>query len=459
MYLRSFRFRITLLFTIIFLLCSLILYVASYFIISSSIISEEYAFLESKLLEYWAIYQTGSLDLLIKEISLQRFLKEEKLYMVRIAGRYNNTLYLFVPDHWRGFHFYELEKFRFIKEGEIIKLASHETSQELDISSVYLPDQNILQIGISNTQREKTLAQFRQAFFLVIIPLIVLSFLGGLFFSSRFLSPVKSLVNVTKEIIKTGQMNMRIPLPKNKDELDEVIVLFNQMLEKIDNLMRNLHHTLDNVAHEIRTPLTRLRGIADMALNSPRDKKTMGKALSEGISESEHILHLLNTLLDISEAESGVINLNKKKIDLSELILDLSDFYHYLAEEKKITLNNQFVHGLFVFADINRIRQILSNLLENAFKYTPPEGKIEVTTWSENEQVVIQVKNTGSGIADDDIKQIWNRFYRSKEAKQQKGAGLGLSLAKAVVEAHGGQISAQSVVGEYTAFQVRLPSV
>jgi len=185
----------------------------------------------------------------------------------------------------------------------------------------------------------------------------------------------------------------------------------------------------------------------------------MGKALSEGISESEHILHLLNTLLDISEAESGVINLNKKKIDLSELILDLSDFYHYLAEEKKITLNNQFVHGLFVFADINRIRQILSNLLENAFKYTPPEGKIEVTTWSENEQVVIQVKNTGSGIADDDIKQIWNRFYRSKEAKQQKGAGLGLSLAKAVVEAHGGQISAQSVVGEYTAFQVRLPSV
>jgi signal transduction histidine kinase len=459
MYLRSFRFRITLLFTFIFLLCSVMLYFASYIIISSSIKSEEYAFLESKLLEYWAIYQTGSLDLLINEISLQRFLKEEKLYMVRIAGRYNNTLYLFVPDHWRGFRFYELEKHHSIKEGEIIKLVSHETSQELDISSLYLPDQHILQIGISNTQREKTLAQFRQAFLLVIAPLIILSFLGGIFFSSRFLSPVKSLIQAIREIIKTGHMNLRIPSRKNKDELDELIVLFNQMLKKIDNLMNSLRQTLDNVSHEIRTPLTRLRGLADMALRPPHTKKNMEKALIEGISESEHILHLLNTLLDISQAESGIITLNKQRLDISELILDMIDFYHYLAEEKNIFLDKKLAPGIFIFADLNRIRQIVSGLLENAFKYTPSKGKIEVTAWSENTQTVIQIKNTGPGIRKADLPYIWNRFYRSKHAEQQKGIGLGLSLAKAVVEAHGGEISVKSEVGEYTAFQVRFPSV
>ncbi|MBN1799766.1 MAG: HAMP domain-containing histidine kinase [Spirochaetales bacterium] len=457
MYLRSFRFRITLLFTVIFLLCSVILYVASYIIISASIKSEEYAFLESKLLEYWAIYQTGSLDLLINEISLQRFMKEEKLYMVRIAGRYNNTLYLFVPDHWRGFNFYELENQHSIKEGEIIRLASHETAQVLDISSLYLPDQHILQIGISNTQREKTLAQFRQAFLLVIVPLLVLSFFGGMIFSSRFLWPVKSLINTTKEIIRTGRMNMRVPPRKSKDELDELIGLFNRMLEKIENLMNSLRQTLDNVSHEIRTPLTRLRGIAEMALRPPSHKKNMQKALVEGIAESEHILYLLNTLLDISQAESGIITLNKQRLDISELILDMLDFYHYLAEEKDIFLDKQLARGLFIFGDLNRIRQIISGLLENAFKYTPAKGKIEVATRTENTQAVIHIKNTGPGIKKDELTHIWKRFYRSKHAEQQQGIGLGLSLVKAVVEAHGGEISVQSKVGEYTAFQVKLP--
>jgi signal transduction histidine kinase len=459
MYLRSFRFRITLLFTIIFLLCSIALYFTSYFIISSSIMNEEYAFLESKLLEYWAIYQTGNLDLLINEISLQRFMKEEKFYMVRIAGPYNNTLYLFVPEGWRGFHFYELEKQHAIKEGEIIRLESRETSQVLDISSLYLPDRNILQIGISDTQREKTLAQFRQAFLLVIIPLVILSFFGGLFFSSRFLSPVKNLLHTIGEIIKTGRMNLRIPSRKSKDELDELITLFNRMLEKIEKLMRSLRHTLDNVAHEIRTPLTRLRGIADMALRPPHNKKNMQKALAEGIAESEHILHLLNTLLDISEAESGIIKLNKQKIDISELILDMIDFYHYLGDEKNISLEKQLAPGLYIFADVNRIRQIISGLLENAFKYTPSRGRIEINSGLKNKQVVILIKNTGPGISKDEIAHIWDRFFRSKNAEQQKGVGLGLSLTKAVVEAHGGEISVESKVGKYTEFQVRFPSV
>jgi signal transduction histidine kinase len=458
MYLRSFRFRITLLFTVIFLLCSAALYFTSYFIISSSIRSEEYTFLESKLLEYWAIYQTGNLDLLINEISSQRFMKEEKLYMLRIAGQYNNTLYLFVPEHWSGFHFYELEKQHPIQEGEIIRLASHETAQVLDISSLYLPDRNILQIGISNTQRERTLAQFRQAFLLVSIPLIILSFCGGLFFSSRFLSPVKSLLHTIREIIKTGRINMRIPSRKSNDELDELITLFNRMLQKIDNLMRSLRHTLDNVAHEIRTPLTRLRGIADMALRSPHNKKNMHKALVESIAESEHILHLLNTLLDISEAESGIIKLSKQKLDISELILDMIDFYHYLGEEKNISLEKKLVPDLYIFADVNRVRQIISGLLENAFKYTPPGGKIEITSCAEDTQVVILIRNTGPGITEEEIAHIWNRFFRSKNTRQEKGAGLGLSLIKAVIEAHGGEISVQSKAGEYTAFQIRFPS-
>jgi signal transduction histidine kinase len=457
MYLRSFKFRITLLLTVIFICCSVILYVASYIIVSSSLSNEEYSFLEEKLLEFWAIYQSGNLDLLTREISAQRFVKEEKLYMVRIAGKYNNTLFLYIPDSWKGFDFYELENYRSIHEGEIIKLASHQSSQELEISSVVLPDQNILQIGISNMPRQHTLAWFRQAFFMIIIPLVVIGFFGSLFFSSRFLAPVNRLVAAIRTIIRTGRMDTKIPARKNKDELDQLIVLFNQMLSRIDSLMKSLRQTLDNVAHEIRTPLTRLRALADMALHPPYDKKIMKKALSSGITETEHILVLLNTLLDISEAESCIIKLNKKKIDVYALITDMIDFYRYPAEEKNITLEKSLSPDLFIRADINRMRQIMSNLLENAFKYTPAGGTIQVNTRANGQKIYIEVKNTGKGIARDELKHIWDRFYRSKDVQALRGSGLGLSLAKAVVEAHGGRITVKSTPGEYTIFTVSLP--
>jgi signal transduction histidine kinase len=457
MYLRSFKFRITLLLTVVFLCLSVLLYVASYIIVFSSMQNEEYAFLESKLLEYWAIYQSGNLALLSQEISSQRFLKEEKLYMVRIAGKYNNTLFLFVPDHWKGFNFYELETARPLKEGQIVKLHSHATNQVLEIASLYLPDQNILQIGISNLPLEHTMTRFRQAFLLIIVPLILLSFLVGLFFSSRFLAPVNSLVQAIKDIIKTGKMKTRIPARKRRDELDELILLFNQMLDRIDMLMESLRQTLDNVAHEIRTPLTRLRALAEMALQPASGKKNLKKAIADGIVETEHILTLLNNLLDISEAEAGIIKLNKQKIDISALIVDMIDFYHYVAEEKNIRLEQNLSNGIFVTADINRMRQILSNLLENAFKYTPAGGSISVTTLAEDQDVVIEVRNTGQGISADEIPHIWDRFYRSREVQSLKGSGLGLSLAKAVVEAHGGSIAVRSTCGEYTLFRVSLP--
>jgi signal transduction histidine kinase len=457
MFSKSFKFRITLLFTLIFLSCSIILYLASYFIISSSISNEEHSFLRAKLLEYWAIYETGSLDLLAKEITLQRLIKEEKLYLIRIASRYNNTLFLYVPENWTDFHFEELDRLSDIKEGDIIKLTSAKTQAELEISSLYLPDKNILQIGISNIQRENTLARFRQAFFIILVPLFILNFLGGLFFASRFLRPVNNLVNVTQRIINTGQLDVRIPSRKNRDELDELIILFNQMLDKIGNLMISLRETLDIVAHEIRTPMTRLRGIAEIALRPPYEKKALKEALGECISESEYILTLLNTLLDISQAETGIMKLTKKKINLSELLSDMIDFYHYLAEEKKITLKLKLGRRIFIHADLSRMRQILANLLENAFKYTPAGGRIDVKAWAESGQVSIQVKNTGKGIAETEISHIWERFYRSKAVWEERGLGLGLSLAKAVVEAHAGEITVQSKVNEYTTFQVKIP--
>jgi signal transduction histidine kinase len=460
MFLKSFKTRITLLFTVIFLLCSTGLYFTAYVIISSSELGEERALLRSRLLEFWAVYETGNVDLVKKEVTLERMYKDERVYVLRIADRYNNTRLLYVPPGLTDFQFNSLEQAPVPNEGDLISLKNSMGGQELEIAALFLPDGNILEIGISNSQRIKTLLQFRNAFLLILLPLVAMSVLGGLFFASRFLTPVKKLVVATREIIETGSFGKRIPEHRTRDELGELITLFNTMLAKIETLVTGMRETLDTVAHDIRTPLTRLRGMAETALAATDSSRggqcEMADALRASIAESEHVLAMLTMLLDISRAEAGIIALDKKETDLSLLLEDLIELYAYPASEKGITIQNRISAPLVVVLDVNRMRQAVSNLLENALKYTEHGQVIEFTAYADNDSAVIKVGDSGPGIAHEDLPLIWKRFYRSKDAPGP-GFGLGLSVAKAIVEAHGGQISAESEPAKGAVFTIRLP--
>ena len=454
---RSLSRRFTVLFTGLFVAGSLFLAITTYAFLANSLRRDDWAEIRSRLLEFWAIYQTGKIELIRKELTLERLVMEERLFMLRIAGRNNNTLYLYVPIYWTDYNLGRLEALPFIREGEVIPLRSSQNRSVLEVSSLKLHDGNILQVGISTKRRQEVLQRFRRTFILVFLPLGGLGLLAGFLFSSRSLKPVRHLVDVTREIIDTGRMNTRVPSRGSGDELDELVGLFNRMLAKIDSLISAMRQSLDNVAHDLRTPMTHLRSTAELALQGREEIGDYQEALASCMEESERILNMLASLMDISEAETGIMKLNRRTIDLSSLVDDMVELYSYSAEEKNITITRETGKSIPISADLDRIRQVVANLLDNAIKYTPEEGSITVSAGRQGQEAVVIIRDTGPGIPPKDLPHIWDRLFRGDQSRSQPGLGLGLGLVRAIVYAHGGQVDVESKPGKGSSFIVRLP--
>ena len=173
--------------------------------------------------------------------------------------------------------------------------------------------------------------------------------------------------------------------------------------------------------------------------------------------ENERIRTTLTTLMDISEAETGTMHLEMERLDLTEVIQESAEVYEYLAQELDVTIETAAEPGLFAMADRGRVRQVLANLLDNALKYSRPGGRVRVVGRLVNAQVWVTVSDEGVGIPEQDMPRIFERLYRGDKSRTHKGFGLGLSLVRAVLKAHGGEIRVESEVGRGSAFTFSLP--
>ena len=286
-----------------------------------------------------------------------------------------------------------------------------------------------------------------------------ISFLGGFLFSNRILVPISKLIHIMRGIIGTGELNERLPSPGTGDELDELTDLFNKMLEKISSLVKGMRISLDNVAHDLRTPMTRLRGMIEAAQSQESGPDQYRELLANAVVESERMQSMLKTLMDISEAETGVMKLRLRDVDLSSLVSDLVEFYGYLAEERKLAIESSCPPGVMVRVDIDRFRQVITNLLDNAIKYTPEEGTIRVGLEAANNRATLTITDTGIGIPEGDLPHIWDRLFRGDRSRSAPGLGLGLGLVKAIVTAHGGAVGVESREGSGSEFTVTLTHI
>jgi signal transduction histidine kinase len=260
-----------------------------------------------------------------------------------------------------------------------------------------------------------------------------------------------------RRIIRTGRTDARVPIdsPGSGDAIEELTVLFNAMLDRIEGLVTAMRGALDNVSHDLRTPLTRLRGTAEMALAAPADVERYREALADCVEESDRVLVMLNALMDISEAESGTMQLRREPIALRDVVARAVDLYKEVAEAKGVTLESS-TDDVAVSGDRTRLEQVAANLIDNAVKYTPPGGRVDVLARRERGDAVLRVSDTGSGISTAELPRIWDRLFRGDSSRAERGLGLGLSLVKAIVEAHGGAVDATSEVGKGSTFTVRL---
>ena len=453
---RTVGFRLALWYSAIFIVSVVLLFSLGYLLLSNSLQKQDRLAVQTKSKELVELLQTEGVDALEREVRITRKFKRPDAFFIRLAGRDHQTHFLLLPYQWAEFDIKDWEARSLPAEETWFTLPAKDRNYGLEIVSQPLTGNYLLQVGKSTEERQKVLQSFRELFAVVAVPLLLFGLGAGFFLGQRALRPVRQLTQAFRAIA-TGRMDARVPTPTTGDELEELVQLFNQMMARIETLINGMRATLDNVAHDLRTPMTRLRGMAEMALNARPDLEKSREALADALEESERILAMLNTLMDISEAETGVMKLELQSVDLSRLVQEVLGLYEFVAEEKSVCIDSQVEEGLILRADPIRLRQVLANLADNAVKYTAPGGRVIISAQAHTDEVVIQVADTGCGIAPAEISKIWDRLYRGDQSRSQKGLGLGLSLVKAVVAAHQGRVAVTSELGKGSCFKIFLP--
>ncbi len=449
--------RLSFVFSSLFMFSFLILFGITYVMLSSSLRRDDREIIRMKLLELWTHYQLGGILNMRRAVLSGSGAAFDKLFFIRIADRTYTTRFLYLLEQWQELGPEQLERAFTGKSGKPLRLRLNGERVFLETASVLLFDGNILQIGINVSSRVHLLSRLRITFAFGMIPLVLLSFVTGSLIAARSLKPIAGLNSTARSIIATGDISSRISARGRGDELDDLVILFNRMLERIEVLVRGMRGALDSVAHDLRTPMTRLRGSAELALRSSKKAGDYREALQDCLEESELILKMLNTLMDITEAESGAMKLNKNEVNLKSLITECMDVYRFVSEEKEISLEVFSRPDVTVYADASRIRQAVLNLVDNAIKYTPRGGRVDISAQEDQQKVKIRVSDTGIGIAEDELPQIFNRLYRSPHTRSTRGLGLGLSFVHAIVRAHGGEIQVESEPGKGSSFTIILP--
>ena len=206
-------------------------------------------------------------------------------------------------------------------------------------------------------------------------------------------------------------------------------------------------------------PLTRLRGTAELALQAHAAPEQTREALADCVEESERVLSILNTLMDVTEAEAGMMRLDLVSSDLCQLLREVAEVYEFVADDKKIHLRMELPSQCPARIDVPRTRQVLANLLDNAIKYTPEGGRVTITTKNEPGRVVVLFRDTGTGIPPEELDKIWARLYRGDKSRSQRGLGLGLSLVKTVIDRHHGEVWVKSQPTKGSQFGFWLPLI
>ncbi|MFH2091650.1 MAG: ATP-binding protein [Pseudomonadota bacterium] len=330
------------------------------------------------------------------------------------------------------------------------------TGQKARLLYTYVAPNVILQTGLVMSFLEQFLSAFKKVFISAMGFIVIFSAFSGWLLIRKTLSGV-SVITRTAQNISGSNLDDRVVGSGRKDELDILVMTFNSMLDRIEALVRSIGEMSDNIAHDLKSPITRIRGFAELSLTHNENLDNYRVMAANTIEESDRLLDMINTMLLISRVQAGAGDFEFENIDISRMLNNACELYTPLAEDKNIKLNVDIQENIMIQADKKMFQRALSNLLDNAIKFTPENGKIDVNAFINENQIIIQFKDTGPGIDPQFHEKIFERFYRAESSRSSTGTGLGLSLVRTVITRHKGCISVDSSKGNGAVFTISLP--
>ena len=393
---------------------------------------------------------------------------EKSLYFLRLDGPGNQALFLNDPTGHAKItrHIQSLDP---RQTGAWLDLDPEETEGAWFLTAEEVQPGVFLQVGKNAADSDRLLDSYLRKLLMFLVPTVVLGAAGIVLVAHRATRHAHTLAEAIRGIVTTGELKKRVAPPGGGAEFDELARLFNEMLARHESLVATMHESLDNVAHDLRTPMTRLRTIAESAVAAnpeTTDVESLRNALFDSVEEADRVIAMLNAMMDVAEAEAGAMKLHLESVPVRRLLETAAEFHEFVAEERQIRIvvddesDTSPDAPLCVRGDPGRLQQVFSNLVDNAVKFSDPETTVTLKirpAGTDVNMVEIEVADNGPGIPPEEIPHIWNRLYRAERARSKRGLGLGLSLVKAIVEAHGGTVSVQSTPGAGSRFIVRLP--
>jgi signal transduction histidine kinase len=409
----------------------------------------------ARLEEFAEAYARGGTEEVRREAGALRGDDRGEELLVRLADAGNRTTLLLAPEDWTAAEFASLTT-REPRDTERLVVRSPDHPEIVEVIAYRFADGARIEVGMSSDERDDVAESFPDTFVAVSVPMLLLALLGGAFMAQRAVRPLRRLADTMRSIIETGDVRERAPAPPARGEVAELFRLFDRTFDRIEGLVVGLRETLDDVVHDLRTPLTRIRGVAEIALRDGQDESAYREALADVVEASEAASATLDAITDVAEAEAGALDIRKERVAVRDVLAGVGDLYAAVAEQRGISLVVEDPGPLEVSANPALLQRVIANLTDNALKYTPEGGRVVLAAGVDDGEVRIEVRDTGAGISVDDLPRIWDRHYRGDRSRSTRGLGLGLSLVRALTEAHGGRVSVSSVEGSGSTFTVHL---
>ena len=451
--------RLTLWYAGIFMLTSCVAFLFFYFLITSVIRDRTDQDLLGEARTLSSILNVQGMKAVKRQIIFEAQAAGEKKIFFRLLSFAGEEFSSSNMSYWRDIGIGKAAVEQLINENRPIfnTVSLPDRKHNIRILYTVIGRNIILQLGQSMENYTRFIEAFRKIFVATMASLFIVAAIIGWFMARRAVAGVEAVTRTARQISE-GSLEERVPVKKHQDEIDQLAITFNQMLDRIQALVTGIREMSDNIAHDLKSPITRIRGISEVTLTTGASDKEYETMAASTIEECDRLLDMINTMLVISKTEAGVNTLDTRNMDITAIVRDACELFQAPAEDKDLGLVCDAQGNFSISGDNRLIQRMIANLLDNAIKYTPAGGTVHVSVHPQNNHsVAITVKDTGVGISDRDISRIFERFYRCDPSRSEAGIGLGLSFARAIARAHNGDITVSSSPDKGSKFTVTLP--